>query len=84
MTYAEELLREGREEGLQEGREEGRQEGELREKRAVLVRLLSRKFSLTRDERQRILSSNDPAALDAALDEVVTAEDKDGVLGKLG
>lgn len=92
MTYAEELLREGREAGLQEGREEGlqeglqegRREGELREKRAVLVRLLSRQFTLNREERQRILSSNDPAALDAALDEVVTAEDKDSVLRRLG
>ena len=91
MTYAEELLREGRlkgrEEGHQEGREEGRQEGrregELQDKRAVLLRLLSRKFTVTDEDRGRVLSCDDPEALDAALDEIVTAEEIGSVLARI-
>ena len=54
-------------EGLQRGREEGRQEGELLGKRAALLRQLSRKFTVT----------------DATLDEIITADDRATVLGKL-
>ncbi|MFW5745697.1 MAG: Rpn family recombination-promoting nuclease/putative transposase [Spirochaetota bacterium] len=71
MTYAEELLQEGLEKGA------------LADKRAVLIRLVSRRFSLGDAERRRIESCDDPAALDAALDEVVTADSKDAVLAKL-
>ncbi|MFW6261418.1 MAG: hypothetical protein ACOC6J_07525 [Spirochaetota bacterium] len=71
MTYAEELLQEGLEKGA------------LADKRAVLIRLVSRRFSLGETERRRIESCDDPAALDAALDEVVTADSKDAVLAKL-
>ncbi|HKJ85907.1 MAG TPA: Rpn family recombination-promoting nuclease/putative transposase, partial [Spirochaetia bacterium] len=75
MTYAEELL--------QEGLEQGMQRGVLSEKRAVLIRQLSRRFSLSDDERSRIESCGDRDALDAALDEVVVADAKDSVLAKL-
>ncbi len=83
MTYAEELLREGRQKGREEGREEGRREGELQDKRAILLRQLSRKFTVTEEERGRVLSCDDPAALDAALDEIVTAEEKGAVPARL-
>jgi predicted transposase/invertase (TIGR01784 family) len=79
MTFAEAKIQEG----LQRGREEGRQEGELLGKRAALVRQLSRKFTVTDPERERILSCDDSDALDAALDEIVTADDKASVLSKL-
>jgi predicted transposase/invertase (TIGR01784 family) len=71
MTYAEELLKEGME------------KGELREKRAVLARLLTRRFTLTDAERDRITSCGRPDALDAALDEFVVATEKQQVLSKL-
>jgi len=79
MTYAEELLQEG----LKKGMEQGLEKGVLSEKRAVLIRQLSRRFSLSDDERSRIESCGDRDALDAALDEVVVADAKDSVLAKL-
>ena len=79
MTYAEELLQEGLEKGLEEGLEKGA----LADKRAVLIRLVSRRFSLGDAERRRIESCDDPAALDAALDEFAVADSKDAVLAKL-
>ena len=75
VTYAEELL--------QEGLEKGREQGALAERRAVLGRLLSRRFELTPEDRRRIESCEDPDALDAALDEIVVAETKNAVLAKL-
>ncbi len=75
MTFAEAKI--------QEGRQEGRQEGELFGKRAALLRQVSRKFTVTDAERERILSCNDSAALDAALDEIIIADEKASVLGKL-
>ena len=76
MTYAEEPLQEGLEKGIERGALAG--------KRSVLTRQLSRRFSLTEDERGRIASCEDPDALDAALDEFVVAETKEAVLAKLG
>ena len=67
MTYAEEL----------------RAETRVIEKQDVLIRLLTRKFGLADAERQRIRGVDDTAALDAALDELVVAETKEAVLGKL-
>jgi hypothetical protein len=71
MTYAEELMTRGRE------------EGRVTEKQDVLIRLLTRKFGLTDAERQLIEATDDTAALDAALDELVVAETKEAVLEKL-
>jgi hypothetical protein len=71
MTYAEELLQEGRE------------KGKLEDKRNILTRLLSRRFDLTEAERELIASSDDPDALDAALDEFAVASEKASVLNKL-
>jgi hypothetical protein len=67
MTYAEELETEGR----------------LRGKQEVLIRQLSRKFGLADPERQLIEATDDTAALDAALDELVVAETKEAVIEKL-
>ena len=72
MTYGEELIKEGVD------------KGELFEKRAVLTRQLERKFGLTEAERVQIEGCEDRGALDAALDELVFAETKVAVLGKLG
>ena len=67
MTYAEKM----------------RSEGRVQDKQQVLVRQLSRKFALTDADRRRIEETENTELLDAALDEVVTAESKEQVLGKL-
>ena len=69
MTIADELM------------EEGELKGKIEEKQQVLVRLLKRKFSLSKEEEQRVLAVHDPDRLDSALDEIITAESKDEVLG---
>jgi hypothetical protein len=66
MTYAEELRAEVRVEDRQD----------------VLIRQLSRKFGITDPEHQLIEATDDTAALDAALDELVVAETKEAVLEK--
>jgi hypothetical protein len=71
MTYAEELL------------QQGIQKGQLQSKRSILTRQLTRRFELTDAERELIASSDDPDALDAALDELVVATDKASVLRHL-
>jgi predicted transposase YdaD len=71
MTYAEELMTRGRE------------EGRVTDKQDVLIRLLTRKFGITDAERQLIEATDDTAALDAALDELVVADTKEAVLEKL-
>ena len=74
MTYAEKMRT--------EGQKIGRQEGRVQEKQEVLVRQLSRKFAVTEADRWRIEETEDTELLDAALDEVVTAESKKQVLSK--
>ena len=59
------------------------EKGFLESRRETLARQLDRKFGLTDAERDRILSCADPSALDAALDEIMTAADKATVLNKL-
>ena len=71
MTYAEQM------------RTEGQTIGRLQDKQQVLVRQLLRKFALTDADRRRIEETENTELLDAALDEVVTAESKEQVLGKL-
>jgi hypothetical protein len=61
----------------------GREEGRVIDKQDVLIRLLSRKFSLSDAERESIRGVEDPDRLDAALDELVVAETKQAVLEKL-
>jgi predicted transposase YdaD len=75
MTYGEMLET--------KGREEGREEGRVIDKQDVLIRQLSRKFSLSDAERESIRGVEDPDRLDAALDELVVAETKQAVLEKL-
>ena len=77
MTFAEAKIQEGLHERPPGGSRK------LLGKRATLLRLVSRKFTVTDAERDRILSCDDSAALDAALDEIITADEKAAVLGKL-
>jgi len=82
----EESKEEGRVEGLEKGRVEGRVEGygqgELKGRQMSLIRMLSRKFSLSPEEEQEILSCEDPERLDDALDVILFADTKAAVLEK--
>jgi predicted transposase/invertase (TIGR01784 family) len=68
---------------IEEGRVEGMEQGELVEKHNVLIRLADRKFSISEENKQFILSVLDPDKLDSALDEIITANTIDGVIDKL-
>ncbi|TVQ28533.1 MAG: hypothetical protein EA382_01815 [Spirochaetaceae bacterium] len=83
MTYAQELLAEGRTEGLKQGLEQGMEKGSLQRSREVLIRLVNRKFGLTDAERERVMVCDDQNALDAALDEFALADTKAQVLARL-
>jgi len=66
-----------------EGRTEGRTEGTLSDRREVLVRLASKKFGLTDEERRLIEDCDDLDRLASALEEILFAEMKEQVLAKL-
>ena len=57
-----------------------REEGELKKEHAILIRLLELKYTLSEDEKKHILSVTDIKKLDAAVDAVMFAEDKESVL----
>jgi len=80
MTREQRLLKEGRAEGLEKGRGEGRIEA-LQDS---LKRLLKKKFGIETEESVKINQIKDTAKLEAALDEIITAETKQQVLEKLG
>ena len=84
MTREQRLLKEGRAEGLQEGLQEGRGEGRVEGLQDSLKRQLKKKFGLETEESVKINQIKDPAKLEAALDEILTAETKQQVLEKLG
>ncbi|MCF7929052.1 MAG: hypothetical protein K9L68_09280 [Spirochaetales bacterium] len=72
MTYAEAKL------------EEGKREGKLEEKRYVVKRQMKKKFGLLQHEAEAIDRITDLEALDAAIDEIIDAGEKQQVLSKLG
>ena len=80
MTFAQEV----REEGEKRGLEKGETLGKIKDKQEIVKRLLNRKFGLSEEEAARIDGIEDFEALDAALDEIIDAEDKRNVLKKLG
>ena len=95
-TYGQRLMEEGRAEGLQQGlneglqkgfqkgRSEGRVEGRVAGLQDSLKRLLKKKFGLDPEESVKINQIKDPALLEATLDEIITADNKQQVLEKLG
>jgi hypothetical protein len=64
-------------------REEGMQQGELQGRRIALLRQMNRKFSLSAAEENMILSAQDLAILDQALETVLFAQDKSEVMDLL-
>src|SRR6056297_4234356 len=79
-TYGQKLIEEGRVKGLEEGRDKGRVEG-LQDS---LKRQLNKKFGLETEESVKINQVKDSKKLEAAIDEILTAETKQQVLEKLG
>jgi len=76
MTREQRLLKEGRAKGRAEGRAEGLQDS--------LKRQIKKKFGLETEESVKINQVKDSAKLEAALDEILSAETKQQVLEKLG
>ena len=61
-------------------RKNGLAEGELKKVHTILIRLLELKYTLSEDEKNQILSVTDLKNLDAAVDALMFAEDKESVL----
>ncbi|HEB11376.1 MAG TPA: hypothetical protein ENI06_09220 [Spirochaetales bacterium] len=72
MTTAEKLI----EQGLQKGLERG----SLLDKKEILIKLISKKFGISDNDRSFIMAMEDKAKLDLALDEILFAESKDVLL----
>jgi predicted transposase/invertase (TIGR01784 family) len=83
MPYVTSWERMGIEKGIEQGFVQGRQAGELRERHAVLKRLLDRKFGLEPGDTELIEGVTDPDRLDAALDAILDATEREEVLGLL-
>ena len=91
-TYGQRMLKEGRaeghqqglNEGLQKGFQKGRSEGRVEGLQDSLKRQLKKKFGLAPEESVKINQVKDPALLEAALDEIITTDEKQQVLEKLG
>ena len=64
-------------------RNEGHTEGVLNDRRQVLVRLLTKKFDLTADERRLIEQCDNLDRLAAALDAILEVDSKEEVLAQL-
>ena len=54
----------------------GRIEGKIEEKQKTLIRLLSKKFGITEEEKEIINNCSDGEKLDSALDEILFADSK--------
>ena len=76
MTLYEQHIREGMERGM----DIGFQKGVVRDKQDVIIKQLSKKFTLTEEEKSIMLKIEDPEILDQGLDEVLFAETKEQVL----
>jgi len=72
MTTAEKLI----EQGLQRGLERG----SLLDKKEILIKLISKKFGISDNDRSFIMAMEDKEKLDLALDEILFAESKDVLL----
>jgi len=70
-SFAEKLIKQGKQEGKIEGKIEGKQE--------LLIKLLRRKFGLSSSDEMTIRSVTDESRLDAAVEAVLDATSKDEV-----
>ncbi len=63
--------------------EEFIQEGKIQDKQEVLIKLVSKKFGLTENEKTYISSVSDPDALERGLDKILFADSKEQVLSAI-
>ena len=83
MTLYEQHIQEGIERGMKRGMHVGFQKGVVRDKQEILIRQMSKKFGLTKEENAFITSIEDADILEKGLDEFVFAETKEQVLDAL-
>ncbi len=79
-TAMETAREEGIVKGIQKGREEGREEGEIKKSQSAIIRLLSKKFGISREDEEFIKTINDIEKLDNAIDEILFAKNKEAIL----
>ena len=87
MTLAQQLIEQGVEKGVIQGIEkgviQGIERGELIDKKNVLIKLISKKFEVSDQEKITIRETDSPELLDAALDVILFAESKVEVMRAL-
>ncbi len=81
MTIAEQLRKEGHKAGHEEGHKAGLEAGVLAGERRILRGLLEKRFGPLDDAQIIRLEQLDQAAIDFAVDRVLTADSVDAVLG---
>ncbi|WP_438027366.1 hypothetical protein [Sorangium sp. So ce233] len=74
QQWLEQGIEKGLEQGIEKGLEQGMEAGRLVEARALLRRLLARRFALGADELARIEACDDLATLERWLDQSLSAE----------
>ena len=70
-------------EAEKKGIEKGKEEGELLDKQNVLIKLITKKFGITDNEKELIKKTTDLEKLDIALEDILFIDNKDEILGKL-
>ncbi|OHD20510.1 MAG: hypothetical protein A2Y34_17940 [Spirochaetes bacterium GWC1_27_15] len=76
-------LDEAKKEGIKEGIEKGKEKGELLDKQNVLIKLITKKFGITDNEKELIKKTTDLEKLDIALEDILFIDNKDEILSKL-
>lgn len=78
-SLAERLVERGKTEGKLEGEREG-EKGAIKGKQTVLIKQFRLKFGLPPSDKQKIRSVTDESKLDAAVETILNAKSKNGVL----
>ena len=79
MTLAERLIEKGKAEGKREGKvageREGEEQGRLKDKREILLKLISQKFGSVADaDKRKIMGTRNPDKLDRAIGLILNSE----------
>ena len=68
---------------LEEGKLKGKLEGELINQREVVIKLLDKKFGLKEEEKEFIRSVTDRKKLDRVIEDILSCESKEELIGYL-
>lgn len=80
MTAADRWIEQGRQKGLQQGRQQGRQQGQVDAERAVLRRLLAKRFGAIASDVERRIAAAAPADLERWIERVLDAPSAEAVV----